>query len=65
MASMMAVAQTLATSLRYFSVTFATQPASMTKVSRLHGLTRRQRARIRPFGKLRAKVEHVFRVVKC
>ena len=28
-------------------------------------LTRRQRARNRRFGKVRAKVEHVFRVVKC
>jgi len=30
-----------------------------------HGLTVRQRARNRRFGKVRAKVEHVFRVVKC
>ena len=28
-------------------------------------LTKRQRARNRRFGKVRAKVEHVFRVVKC
>jgi IS5 family transposase len=28
-------------------------------------LTTRQRARNRRFGKVRAKVEHVFRVVKC
>ena len=28
-------------------------------------LTQRQRARNRRFGKVRAKVEHVFRVVKC
>ena len=28
-------------------------------------LTKRQRARNRRFGKMRAKVEHVFRVVKC
>jgi len=28
-------------------------------------LTRRQRARNRRFGKVRAKVEHIFRVVKC
>ena len=28
-------------------------------------LTARQRARNRRFGKVRAKVEHVFRVVKC
>jgi IS5 family transposase len=30
-----------------------------------HELTTRQRARNRRFGKVRAKVEHVFRVVKC
>jgi len=30
-----------------------------------HRLTVRQRARNRRFGKVRAKVEHVFRVVKC
>ena len=30
-----------------------------------HGLTLRQRARNRRFGKVRAKVEHVFRVLKC
>src|SRR3954463_7250159 len=30
-----------------------------------HGLTVRQRARNRRFGKVRAKVEHVFRVMKC
>src|SRR5262252_4378119 len=30
-----------------------------------HRLTARQRARNRRFGKVRAKVEHVFRVVKC
>ena len=29
------------------------------------GLTKRQRARNRRFGKVRAKVEHVFRVIKC
>jgi len=29
------------------------------------GLTKRQRARHRRFGKVRAKVEHVFRVLKC
>ena len=29
------------------------------------GLTKRQRARNRRFGKVRAKVEHVFRVMKC
>jgi hypothetical protein len=29
------------------------------------GLTKRQRARNRRFGKMRAKVEHVFRVLKC
>ena len=28
-------------------------------------LTQRQRARNRRFGKVRAKVEHVFRVLKC
>ena len=28
-------------------------------------LTARQRARNRRFGKVRAKVEHVFRVMKC
>ena len=28
-------------------------------------LTKRQRARNRRFGKVRAKVEHVFRVLKC
>ena len=28
-------------------------------------LTKRQRARNRRFGKVRAKVEHVFRVIKC
>ena len=28
-------------------------------------LTKRQRARNRRFGKVRAKVEHVFRVMKC
>ena len=28
-------------------------------------LTQRQRARNRRFGKVRAKVEHVFRVIKC
>ena len=28
-------------------------------------LTQRQRARNRCFGKVRAKVEHVFRIVKC
>ena len=28
-------------------------------------LTARQRARNRRFGKVRAKVEHVFRVIKC
>jgi IS5 family transposase len=30
-----------------------------------HSLTVRQRARNRRFGKVRAKVEHVFRVLKC
>ena len=29
------------------------------------GLTARQRSRNRRFGKVRAKVEHVFRVMKC
>ncbi len=29
------------------------------------GLTKRQRVRNRHFGKVRAKVEHVFRVIKC
>jgi IS5 family transposase len=29
------------------------------------GLTVRQRARNRRFGRMRAKVEHVFRVLKC
>ncbi len=29
------------------------------------GLTKPQRARNRRFGKVRAKVEHVFRVLKC
>ncbi len=29
------------------------------------GLTARQRTRNRRFGKVRAKVEHVFRVMKC
>jgi IS5 family transposase len=28
-------------------------------------LTQRQRARNRRFGRVRAKVEHIFRVVKC
>ena len=28
-------------------------------------LTKRQRARNRRFGKVRAKVEHVFRILKC
>jgi IS5 family transposase len=28
-------------------------------------MTKQQRARNRRFGKVRAKVEHVFRVVKC
>ena len=28
-------------------------------------LTKRQRARNRRFGKVRAKVEHIFRIVKC
>jgi transposase, IS5 family len=28
-------------------------------------LTKRQRARNHRFGKVRAKVEHIFRVVKC
>ena len=28
-------------------------------------LTQRQRARNRRFGRVRAKVEHVFRVLKC
>ena len=28
-------------------------------------MTKRQRARNRRFGKVRAKVEHVFRVLKC
>jgi IS5 family transposase len=35
------------------------------KASHRHSLTARQRARNRRFGKVRAKVEHVFRVVKC
>ena len=35
------------------------------KASPGHGLTVRQRARNRRFGKVRAKVEHVFRVMKC
>jgi IS5 family transposase len=35
------------------------------KATPKHGLTVRQRARNRRFGKVRAKVEHVFRVLKC
>jgi IS5 family transposase len=35
------------------------------KASPGRGLTARQRARNRRFGKVRAKVEHVFRVMKC
>ena len=39
--------------------------AVMEKAKPGRKLTKRQRARNRRFGKVRAKVEHVFRVVKC
>ena len=35
------------------------------KAKRGRDLTKRQRARNHRFGKVRAKVEHVFRVLKC
>jgi IS5 family transposase len=35
------------------------------KASHRHSLTARRRARNRRFRKVRAKVEHVFRVMKC
>src|SRR3954468_2901918 len=38
---------------------------SSKKGNQWHGLTVRQRARNRRFGSARAKVEHVFRVIKC